>query len=102
MPRGRSDRVVGASRDSGRGLRRVIIVLLEADRLQLLTDSDLELLARRRDAEVAITDAADEVEGLLRRPFQRQPERIVGHLALDRVAYDLRRREKAIRGHRGV
>jgi hypothetical protein len=83
-------------------LRSVIVVLLEANGLQLVADAHVQRLARRRDAELPIAHAPRQVEGLLRRPLQRQPQRVLRYLRSDCVAHHLCRREEAVSRHRPV
>lgn len=59
----------------------------------------MHLAASRRDDEVAVPEAADEVEGFLRWLLQREPKRIVLDVALHGFADVRRRLKEAIGGH---
>ena len=76
------------------------ILLRQCDRLRgFVADADGEPAAGCGDAEVSVTESADEVEGLSRRLLVREPERVVRDGLLDCSA-DLRRSaEEAVGGY---
>lgn len=59
----------------------------------------MQCAAARGDAQVSVSEPADEVEGLARRLLQRAAERVLLHHLLHRVAYLRRRAEEPVRRH---
>ena len=75
--------VVGAwALDSMRRFRAMVGLLRERDGLDVVAELHLKPLRRRRDGEVTVAHATDEVEGLLGRLVQSEPERVLVDLGL--------------------
>jgi hypothetical protein len=78
-------------------------LLLQGDGLGLLvTDLHTQARAGSRDAQVAVAEATDDVEGLPRRLLQRQTHRVRRHPFLDRRAHVRRRLEETVGGHQSL
>ncbi|HTP29982.1 MAG TPA: hypothetical protein VMK12_30535 [Anaeromyxobacteraceae bacterium] len=64
----------------------------------LVTDLHTQTGAGSGDAQVTVAEAADDVEGLPGRLFERQTHRVGRHALLDRCAHVRRRLEESVRG----
>ena len=100
MGRGRRFRVLV----SGCRLLLVVIVglLSQCNHLLVVAKLHLDRIAVRCDGHVAVTQPADEVEGLARRLLARKPHLVVGDALLDHLAHMRCRAEEAVRRHETV
>ena len=85
-----------------RRFRAMVGLLRERDGLDVVAELHLKPLRRRRDREITVAHATDEVEGLLRRLVQREPERVLMDLRLHGGAHGRRGPEETIGRGRAV
>lgn len=84
--------------DATRDVRLVIVALLpKRNGLVLVAELHREPRARRRNRQIAIAEAAHQVEGLARRLLVGEAHRVVGDVFLDGRAHLRRHPEEAIR-----
>lgn len=85
-------------RDAVRGLGAVIFgVLVHRDRLRvLIAHLDPDAVIGGSDAQIAIAQTTDQVEGLLRRLLTGEPKGVVLDALLDRLAHLRGRPEKTV------
>lgn len=67
-----------------------------------VADADVEPRLARGDRQTLITELTDDVEGLARLLFEREPQRVLCDLLLDRLAHVRRGAEEAIGRHQTV
>jgi hypothetical protein len=79
--------------------RFIVLILGEGNRLRCIADLDAQFASRRRDAEILVAEATDEVKRFLSRFVLRQPKRVVLHVRLDRSADVRCRAEESVGGH---
>lgn len=100
MGRGRRFRVLVS------GCRRLLVVIVgllsQCNYLLVVTELHLHRVAVCCDGHVAVTEPADEVEGLARRLLARQTHLVVGDALLDHLAHVGSRAEEAVRRHKTV
>jgi hypothetical protein len=78
----------------------ILVLLWQLDGAGLfVVDMDFEPRARSGDAEVAITEPSDEIEGLTDRLLVRETDCVVGHALLHRLAYVGGGSEESVRRH---
>ena len=71
----------------------------ERDRLLAIPQLHKKTAAGERDTQIALTETADQVEGLARRPRTAQLQRVLRYPPLHRRPHLGRRTEEAVRGH---
>lgn len=67
-----------------------------------VAETDLKSGPRSGDAEVAVTEASDQVEGLAGGLLLREPQGVVGDVLLDRFTHLTGRAEEAVGRHQAV
>ena len=67
-----------------------------------VADADIEPGLAGSDRQALIAELPDDVEGLSRLLFEREPQRVRSDLLLDRLAHVRRRAEEAVRGHESL
>jgi hypothetical protein len=67
--------------------------------LRRVADADIEPGLARRDRQSLITELTDDVKRLAWLLLEREPQRVLRDLLLDRLAYVRRRTKEAIGGH---
>lgn len=89
-------------RDLVAGLFVMVGLLSQCNHLLVVAELDAQGVALRRDGNVAVAEAPDEVEGLAWRLLAGQAHLVVGDAALDHLTHVRRRAEEAVGGHQAL